>query len=74
MSYGVDCRLDLDAVLCLWHRPGAPALIPPLAWKPPCAVGAALKSKNKNKNKKKKKREKDREKEEWLLREGGWVW
>ena len=34
-------------LLWLWHRPADAALIPPLDWKLPCAVGAALKSKNK---------------------------
>jgi len=29
----------------------AAALIPPLAWEPPCAEGAALKKKNKTKQK-----------------------
>ena len=33
------------ALLWLWCRPAAVALIRPLAWEPPCAVGAALKSK-----------------------------
>ena len=30
-------------LLWLWCRPAAIALIQPLAWKPPYAVGAALK-------------------------------
>ena len=34
--------LDL-ALLWLWHRPTAIAPIRPLAWEPPCAMGAALK-------------------------------
>jgi len=32
-------------LLWLWHKPAAVALIWLLAWEPPCAVGAALKSK-----------------------------
>ena len=35
---------DEAQILCfcgLWRRPGAPALIRPLAWEPPYAVGAA---------------------------------
>ena len=34
--------MDL-ALLWLWGRPAAAALIRPLAWEPPCAAGAALK-------------------------------
>ena len=34
-------QLDLT-LLCLWYRPAASALIEPLAWEPPYAVGAAL--------------------------------
>ena len=41
------------ALLWLWYRPAAAALIQPLAWELLCAAGAALKrQKNKNKNKK----------------------
>ena len=48
MSCGVGCRHGSDlAWLWLWHRPVALALIRPLAWEPPYAVGAALKSKKK---------------------------
>ena len=47
-SVAVSCGLgvghDLDPVW-LWHRPAAAALIQPLAWELPCAMGAALKSK-----------------------------
>ena len=35
------CRLDLHL---LWQRPAAAAPIQPLAWEPPYAAGAALKS------------------------------
>ena len=36
-------RYGLDPVLLwLWHRPVATALIRPLAWEPPYAVGATL--------------------------------
>ena len=53
MSYGVGSRRGSDPVLLwLWRRPAATALIRPLAWEPPYAVGAALeKTKNKNKRK-----------------------
>ena len=41
------------ALLWLWHRLAATALIQPLAWEPPNAVGTALeKTKNKQTNKK----------------------
>ena len=51
MSCGVGHRLGLDPVLLwLWCRPAATALIGPLAWEPPYALGAAL-----EKTKKKKK-------------------
>ena len=35
-------RLDPAALLWLWCRPAAAALILPLAWEPPCAAGVAL--------------------------------
>ena len=44
MSCGVGCKCRLDpALLWLWHRPAAVALITPLAWEPLYAVDAALK-------------------------------
>ena len=44
MSCGVGHRCGSDLVLLwLWCRPAAAALIPPLAWEPPYAVGATLK-------------------------------
>ena len=46
MSCGVGHRRDLDlALLWLWHSPAALALIRPLAWELPYAIGVALKSK-----------------------------
>ena len=46
MSCGVDCRHSLDlALLWLWCTPVATALIPPLDWKPPYAMGVSLKRK-----------------------------
>ena len=58
MSCGVGHRCGSDLVLVwlrLWRRPAAIVLIRPLAWEPPCAVGAALKTqKAKKKNGKKK--------------------
>ena len=51
MSCGVVRRCSSDLVLLwLWHRPAATALIRPLAWEPPYATGAALRSKKQNKN------------------------
>ena len=44
MSCGVGCIRGLDlAWLWLWCRLAAVALIRPLGWEPPYAVGAALK-------------------------------
>ena len=44
MSCAVGCRHGSDlALLWLWCRPAATALIRPLAWEPPYAMGAALK-------------------------------
>ena len=52
MSCGVVYRRGSDlALLWLRCRPAAVALIRPLAWEPPCAMGAALK---KQKTKKKR--------------------
>ena len=42
MSCGVGHRLSSDlALLWLWRRLAATALIRPLAWEPPYAMGAA---------------------------------
>ena len=50
MSCGVSRSQGLDlALLWMWHRLAAAAPIQPLAWEPPCATGAALKSKKKKK-------------------------
>ena len=48
MSYGVGLRNGSDLeLLWLWPRLAAAALIGPLAWKLPYAIGVALKSKKK---------------------------
>ena len=48
MSCGVGRRQGSDLVLLwLWCRPAATALIGPLAWEPPYAMGAALKRQKK---------------------------
>ena len=48
MSYGVGRRSSSDPLLLwLWCRPAAAAVIQPLAWEPPDAVGAALKRQRK---------------------------
>ena len=45
MSCGVGCRCGFDlALLWLWCRPAAVALIGPLGWQSPHATGVALKS------------------------------
>ena len=55
MICGIGHRLDSDlAMLWLWHRQAATALIRPLAWKPPYAAAAALKRQTRQKKKKKK--------------------
>ena len=59
MSCGVGHRHGSDlALLWLWCRPEAAALIQPLAWEPLYAVGAALKSKEKKKKTGKKSKNK----------------
>ncbi len=56
MSCGVGCRRSSDpALLWLWRRPVATALIRPLAWEPPYAAGVALEMQKDKKNKNKKK-------------------
>ena len=48
MSCGIGCRRGLDlALLCLWYRLAAVALIRHLDWEPPYAMGVALKRKKK---------------------------
>ena len=43
LSWGEGRRRGSDPILLwLWHKLVAPALIPPLAWEPPYAVGEAL--------------------------------
>ena len=48
-SVGRKCGLD-SALLRLWHRLAAAVPIPPLAWEPPYATGAALKGQKKKKD------------------------
>ena len=56
MSSGVGPRRSLDlALLWLWRRLAATALIRPLAWEPPCETGAALKRQKTKKKKRKRK-------------------
>ena len=53
MSSGVGRRRSSDlALLWLWCRPAATALIQPQAWESPHATGAALKRQKKKKKKK----------------------
>ena len=56
MGCGVGHRLGWDpALLWLWRKQVATALIRPLAWEPSHAVGVAKKKKRQKKKKKKKK-------------------
>ena len=49
MSCGIGSRHSLDlALLWLWYKPAAVALIRPLAWESPYVAGVALKKKKKN--------------------------
>ena len=52
---GLDQWVMDPALLWLWCRPAAAAVILPLAWEPPCATGVPLK-RPKTKTKKKKKK------------------
>ena len=53
MSGGVGSRRGSDsALLQLWHRPAAAALIQPLAWEPPYTADGALKKRQKDQKKK----------------------
>ena len=53
MSCGVGRRHGLDlALLWLWHRLAATALIRPLAWELPCATDVDPKRKKKKKDEK----------------------
>ena len=71
MSCGVGCRHGSDlALLWLWHRPGATALIGPLAWEVPYAAGAALRRQKTKKKKKKKKRKKEKRKRKKIAESG----
>ena len=48
MSYDAGCRCSSSlALLWLWCRPAAVAPVRPLAWEPPYAADAALKSQKK---------------------------
>ena len=60
VSCGVGCRRGSDpALLWLWRRLGATAPIPPLAWEPPFAAGAALKRQKQTNKTNKQKNEKE---------------
>ena len=65
MSCGVGCRQDSDpALLWLWRRPAVTALIQPLAWEPPYAMGLALeKAKRQTKQNKTKQKNKTKTKQ-----------
>ena len=64
MSYGVGCRHGSDlALLWLWYRPVATALIRPLAWEPPYTAGMALKRQKRKEKKRKKEGKKEGKKD-----------
>ena len=46
-SVAMSCGVGDLALLWLWYRPAAAALIGPLVWEPPDAAGAALKRQKK---------------------------
>ena len=55
MNYGVDFRRGSDpALLWLWRRLAATALIRPLAWEPPYVAGGAQEMEKDKKKQKKK--------------------
>ena len=63
MSCGVGHRHGSDpALLCLWHRVAAEALIQPLAWELLYATRAALRKKEKKEKKKEGRKEENKEK------------
>ena len=54
MSCGVGCRRSSEpTLLWLWRRPETTALIRPLAWEPPYALGVAQEMAKRPKKKKK---------------------
>ena len=60
MSCGVGRRRSSDpALLWLWRRLAAPALIRPLAWEPPYAAGAAQEIATTTTTKRQKKKKKE---------------
>ena len=65
MSFGAGCRCGLDPeLLWLWCRLAATALIQPLAWEPPYAMGLALeKAKRQTKQNKTKQKNKTKTKQ-----------
>ena len=62
MNCDVDLRHGLGmALLWLWHRPAAAALIQPLAWELPSAMGTAKKERKKEGRKEGRKERKEKE-------------
>ena len=77
MSCGVGHRRgSVPTLLWLWRRSAAAALIGPLAWEPPYAMGSGPRNGKKTKKKKKKRKEKKgnnaNEKDEEEERHWGW--
>ena len=59
MGCGIGCRRGSDPMLLwLWRRPAATALIQPLAWEPPYAIGAAQEMAKKQKQTNKQQQQK----------------
>ena len=64
MSCGVGRRHGSDpALLWLWYRPEATALIRPLAWEPPYVGGVALEKTKRQKTKQNKTKQQTRKKQ-----------
>ena len=61
---GLHSALHSDpALLWLWNKPAAAALIPPLAQELPCATSIAKKKRKKRKEKKRKEKKRKKKKE-----------
>ena len=64
MSCGAGRRCGSDlALLWLWYRLAAVALIRPLVWEPPCAASAALKRQKKKKKEEEEERKRKKERD-----------
>ena len=67
MSSGIGRRHGSDpALLWLWHRPAATALIRPLTWELPYAASVFLKRQKDKKKKKNEDNNKNTHSKQWL--------